>query len=224
MKAFAQIPGWFDFPGIYDEMVARAGDGAVFVEVGAYLGRSTAYLASRIKASGKKIRLYVVDTWDGWLYDDYQPENAPVEVRDVFWHFIHHMRRAEVDHLLCPLRMASDQAAALFAEGTLDFVFIDANHAYEAVKQDLVCWFPRVKRRGILAGHDYLNEDFPGVRRAVDEFCSDLELPLQVDGTSFLVTKPRPRWFGQTASGLALTSADARPPSATDVLVPHGDR
>jgi hypothetical protein len=41
MDYYEQIPGWFDYQNIYDEQVARARSGAVFVEIGAYLGRST---------------------------------------------------------------------------------------------------------------------------------------------------------------------------------------
>jgi len=202
MDYYKQVPGWFDFADIYDHTIARARDGAVFVEVGAYLGRSSLYLASRIQASGKRIRVYVVDLWDGWLYDDYredsQEEQGDVrgpEWEDVFWRFIRNVRRAGVEDVIYPLKMPSEQAANLFEDGTLDFVFLDADHSYEAVRRDLEAWFPKVKRRGVLGGHDYLHPDFPGVRRAADEFFMEQELPLQVLGSSFLVTKPSPRWL-----------------------------
>ncbi|HEY7328110.1 MAG TPA: class I SAM-dependent methyltransferase [Gemmataceae bacterium] len=206
MDHYEQIPGWFDFADIYDQIIARARDGAVFVEVGAYLGRSSLYLASRIRASGKKIRIYAVDLWDGWLYDDfsehsdeeYNSENWP-ELQDTFWHFIRNVRHAGVEDVIYPLKMPSEQAASLFEDGTLDFVFLDADHSYEAVRRDLEAWFPKVKRRGVLGGHDYLHPDFPGVRRAADEFFMEQELPLQVHGSSFLVTKPSPRWLNAAA-------------------------
>jgi hypothetical protein len=195
MDYHEQIPGWFDFADLYDSMLDRARDGAVFVEVGAYLGRSALYLASRIKQSGKQIRLYVVDLWDGWLYHDRDPQTPRAESKNVFWHFIRNVRRAGVEDVVCPLKMPSEQASNLFEDGTLDFVFLDADHGYEAVRRDLQCWFPKVKRRGVLGGHDYIHPDFPGVRQAVDEFFAQEELPLQVLGTSFLVTKPSPRWL-----------------------------
>lgn len=202
MDHYEQVPGWFDFADIYDHIIARARDGAVFVEVGAYLGRSSLYLASRIKRSGKRIRVYVVDLWDGWLYDDYYEHsdaehgntNGP-EWDDVFWHFIRNVRRAGVEDVIYPLKMPSEQAATLFESDTLDFVFLDADHSYEAVRRDLEVWFPKVKKRGVLGGHDYLHADFPGVRRAADEYFMEQELPLQVHGSSFLVTKPTPRWL-----------------------------
>lgn len=195
MRAYEQIPGWFDFAEIYEHITARARDGAVFVEVGAYLGRSTVYLASCIKKSGKKIRLYAVDLWDGWVYDDCRPHTPMPETEDVFRTFIENVRRAGVEEVIYPLKMPSEQAADLFENGTLDFVFLDADHTYEAVRRDLEAWFPRVKRRGVLGGHDYLHAGFPGVRRAADEFFREQELPLQIHGTSFLAIKPSPRWL-----------------------------
>jgi hypothetical protein len=195
MSFYEQIPGWFDYQGLYADMVQRADDGATFVEIGAYLGRSTWFLADAIKRSGKEIRLFVVDLWDGWFYDDYNQQTPMREGGDVFWHFMNNMRKGGVDDALCPLRMPSAKAAGLFDDGSLDFVFIDGDHGYMAVRHDLECWFPKVKRNGILAGHDYTNPDFPGVRRGVDEFFAEQRLPLRISGTSFVVTKPRPRWL-----------------------------
>jgi hypothetical protein len=199
MQYHEQIPGWFDYANVYDHAIARASSGAVFVEVGAYLGRSTTYLASAIKRSGKKIRLYVVDLWDGWFYDDYRQQTPMPESQDVFWHFMRNVRGAGVDDVLCPLKMPSEKAATLFEDGTLDFVYVDADHGYEAVRRDLASWFPKVKRCGIFAGHDYVNNDFPGVRRAVDEFFAEHKLSFQIDGTSFWTTKPSPRWLNVAA-------------------------
>ena len=52
---YSDIQGWFDFHSIYNDAVAQAPDGAHFVEVGAWLGRSTAYMAEQIAESGKQI-------------------------------------------------------------------------------------------------------------------------------------------------------------------------
>jgi predicted O-methyltransferase YrrM len=55
---------------------------------------------------------------------------------------------------------------------TLDFVFIDADHRYEAVKNDINAWQEKIKNGGILAGHDYDQPDWPGVRIAVNEWAT----------------------------------------------------
>jgi predicted O-methyltransferase YrrM len=61
----------------------------------------------------------------------------------------------------------SVEAAKLIPDGSLDFVFIDALHTYEAVLEDLAAWHPKVRRDGIVAGHDYR---WDGVQKAVHEF------------------------------------------------------
>jgi len=58
------------------------------------------------------------------------------------------------------IRATSETASTLFANESLDFVYIDANHSYEHVKKDLSLWFPKVKKGGVFAGHDYLNIDW----------------------------------------------------------------
>ena len=66
----------------------------------------------------------------------------------------------------------SVEAAANTVDGLLDFVFIDADHSYESVKQDIEAWLPKVRSGGILAGHDY-SIHHKGVKRAVQERFSE---------------------------------------------------
>lgn len=49
---------------------------------------------------------------------------------------------------------------------TLDFVFIDADHSYEAVKADIAAWTPKVRTGGMVLGHDI---NWPSVQQAVGE-------------------------------------------------------
>jgi Methyltransferase domain len=67
--------------------------------------------------------------------------------------------------------MDSKEAAAYVPDGSLDFVFIDADHSYEGCKADIQAWLPKLKPSGFISGHDYDNTDFPcfGVKQAVDE-------------------------------------------------------
>lgn len=56
------------------------------------------------------------------------------------------------------LREDSAVAAARFADGSLDLVFIDADHQYDAVMRDLEAWWPKIAPTGRIAGHDYTAE------------------------------------------------------------------
>jgi hypothetical protein len=60
--------------------------------------------------------------------------------------------------------LTSEEAAPKIPDGSLDFAYIDANHAYEYVKRDIELWWPKIRDGGMLAGHDYL---IPQVATAV---------------------------------------------------------
>lgn len=68
------------------------------------------------------------------------------------------------------LRITGVEAAEQFENGSLDFVYIDALHDYDSVKLDIETWVTKVKPGGILAGHDYDKEAWPGVYSAVNEY------------------------------------------------------
>ena len=63
--------------------------------------------------------------------------------------------------------MTTHEASGLVPDGSLDFVFIDADHSEPAVADDIACWRPKVRAGGWLGGHDY-NTHFPGVVAAVN--------------------------------------------------------
>ncbi|MGB0767312.1 MAG: glycosyltransferase, partial [Phycisphaeraceae bacterium] len=68
------------------------------------------------------------------------------------------------------MRDTSRNAARHFEDGSLDFVYIDADHRFDAVADDLGAWFDKVREGGILAGHDYDNPELPDVQQAVDGY------------------------------------------------------
>mgnify|MGYP001982248990 CR=1 FL=1 len=81
------------------------------------------------------------------------------------------------------LRMLSVQAAAHFADQSLGFVYLDANHGYRALLDDMEAYYPKLMAGGMLAGHDYINLRAFGVIKAVREFT-------QARGLSFVLTDP----------------------------------
>jgi predicted O-methyltransferase YrrM len=99
---------------------------------------------------------------------------------------------------------SSPAVSSEFADGSLDFAYIDADHLYESAAKDLEAWWPKIRSGGILSGHDYKNggnagtrrlsvsgertENSAGVKRAVDEFAARMSLQVHL-------TKDRPRSF-----------------------------
>lgn len=62
-------------------------------------------------------------------------------------------------------------ASACIKPESLDFVYVDADHSYEKVAEDLRIWWDRLKPGGVLAGHDLFCYNLCGVTAAVAEFC-----------------------------------------------------
>jgi len=64
-----------------------------------------------------------------------------------------------------------------FNPRSLDFVYIDANHEYDFVKEDIVAWSKIVKVGGIVSGHDYGHFKHKdrnlGSKRAIDEYVKE---------------------------------------------------
>jgi len=70
-----------------------------------------------------------------------------------------------------------------------DFVYIDGNHKYNHVKEDILKWLPKVNPNGVIAGHDY-NHAYEGVIKAVDEIFSKDNIQLFPD-SSWMVKKDK---------------------------------
>lgn len=165
---YKNIPGYFDYEDVYTEIVNLAKDGFHFVEIGAWYGQSTSYLAVEILNSKKNIKLDVVDTWKGseQMYDPSNPAYDETLIKNgtIFPQFIENMK--PVINIINPIEKDSVEASSLYADKSLDFVFIDAEHKYEFVIKDILSWLPKVKNGGVIAGHDY---GWDGVTKAINE-------------------------------------------------------
>ena len=180
---YQNIDGWFSFAGLYSDIVNKAEDGARFVEVGTWLGRSASYMAVEIINSGKNIKFDCVDTWKGSLNEDLHQNNPLVKEDRLYDEFLKNID--PVRSVVNPVRLQSVEAANLYEDNSLDFVFIDASHDYENVKNDIAAWYPKIKNGGILAGHDY---PWDGVKRAADEFSNANSINLQITQECWVAT------------------------------------
>jgi len=191
-SSWDQIPGMFDFAAVYDSAVDSAPEGAVFVEVGCLAGRSTCYLAAKIRESGKAITLYAVDTGRGSASDATGQDIAPSLGGSLAGVFHRNLIGCGVDDLVVPIFTTSVRAANLFQAGGVDFCFIDADHSYESVMEDLRTWWPKIRPGGVLAGHDYRQtaEWLLGVTPAVHEFFGVEEAGHPLCPSCWSATKP----------------------------------
>jgi predicted O-methyltransferase YrrM len=125
------------------------------IEIGSYLGASSVYLAAGLSAHGG--RLHCVDTW--------RNEGMKEGAADTFDQF--QRNTAGQAGVINAIRMRSQDALPSLP-GPFRLAFIDGDHSYEAVRDDLRLLADRMTPDGILALHDW--RYFPGVSVAVLEF------------------------------------------------------
>jgi len=112
-------------------------------------------------------KLYMVDNWatiegvrgDGSFEQDWHDANFEKAKEQV----------AEFGDKAVLLRGMSKEMSLKVPDESLDLIHIDAGHDYTSVYFDLKYWFPKVKKGGIISGHDYLNTAY-GVHEAVNDF------------------------------------------------------
>lgn len=131
----------------------------VGAEVGVHAGELSAMLLAR-----PELQLYMVDSWAPFAFGDTDvtQEDQFCFMQEAYYATAFAGNRAKI------LWLDSATAAQLHGFPPLDFVFIDAEHTYEAVRSDIALWLPHIKPGGFIAGHDY-NRATPGVIRAVNE-------------------------------------------------------
>lgn len=122
---------------------------------------SACFMAVEIINSGKNIKFDCVDTWE--FFDSFT-DISEVAYDNLYEIFLQNIE--PVKESIGVVRKLSWDAASNYDDESLDFVFIDAGHDYESVKKDLVSWLPKIKKNGVIAGHDYYHEP---VKRAVHE-------------------------------------------------------
>jgi hypothetical protein len=172
-----EIYGWFDKDNqdFYKKVVDTHNNGDIFVEVGCYRGKSTVCMAVNIANSAKQIPFYAVDTWEGSEEHQEGQSFADLDVvnKNLYEVFLKNIKR--VENYITPIREFSIEAAKRFTNNSLAFVYLDASHDYENVKNDIDAWYPKIKKNGMLAGHDWQH---PDVVKAVTEFAEKNNLDI----------------------------------------------
>lgn len=165
-------------------------------EVGVWRGETSEFLLRQFPLD---LHLCMVDSWEvegnQVRAKDQETMNNGKQIATTRTEFAENQRTIK--------HMRSIDAAKDFRDGCFDFVFIDANHVYEYVKEDIEAWWPKVRTGGILLGHDYngvleRRKSVWGVKRAVDEFANKNDLLVAPHpGLIFSMVKPNRSCDGQ---------------------------
>ena len=189
---WTDVDGWCDFPEVYTAAVAALPENAVAVELGSWLGKSTALFASLLRDAGRTdVMFFSVDHGFGNADKSAgvcQPALADAGCGNVAGRLAANLKACGVLEYVYPVTTTTVRAARLFPDASVDFCFVDANHTYESCLEDVRLWWQKIKPGGMLAGHDR-DEHWPDVCRAVrDFFGHDGAHPLR--STCWGVVKP----------------------------------
>ena len=160
--------------------------GVLVVEVGTRTGYTAAHL---LKYCPQIEKLYAID----------------LEHPDPSVDLISDLERSEL------LLGDSNECAKMFDDETFHLVFIDADHSEGAVLNDLRAWIPKVKRGGLITGHDYGSHNHPGVKAAVDSYFAGHSHPIRREANKVWRTRKLRDHLHRNASGRVARTPGAGP-------------
>lgn len=139
-------------------LVKKLPEKSTIVEIGAYLGRSTCFIAEGI--TNRNISLYTIDTFEN--------QGMSEGYRDTYSEFKKNVSKYK--NKINIRKGFSYELAKEFKDVEIDLLWIDACHEYEAVKRDINDWVPLVKKHGIICFDDYyVKGPNHRVKKAVNE-------------------------------------------------------
>lgn len=121
------------------------------IEIGTFKGQFSKVILENWEGT-----LYMVDPWRP-LGEEYTDASNHKNHLDAYSKTIENIQGNEDRAFM--IRALSNQVIDLFLDNSLDFIYIDGNHAYDYVKEDMKIWYPKLKPGGYFMGHDYLGEN-----------------------------------------------------------------
>ena len=121
------------------------------VEIGVLKGEYTQILCQTIPG----LKLYGVDPWI--VYPDYYDVSGGQPYFDTIYE---EAKQRTKDYDCTLIKKFSMDAVKDFEDESLDFVFIDGNHEFVHVAEDIHYWGKKIKKGGIISGHDYRRGGF----------------------------------------------------------------
>ena len=178
VESIDHIPSWTD-GRICDILIRYAKNAQTIVEIGSWKGKSACTMAA--VTSGL---VYCVDTWMGGA--DKDTEEAMLDPIGVYRQFLAYVQHFGLSHKIVPVCQSSATAWQLFRERCIDLLYIDGDHRYFSVLNDLTHWVQFVRFDGIICGDDY---GVPGVNMGVNAFAKLHSIPIQteVDGKFWIL-------------------------------------
>ncbi len=135
---------------------------------GAEIGVAEGRFSEAMHRAIPGLQLLCVDPWQAYGY---------ISQRICDERYAHAIERLSGLDGVTITRKTSAEAAQVVPDGSLDFVYIDGDHRFDAVMLDILLWSPKVRRRGIVSGHDFYEFYQSGVVTAVEAYVRAHAIP-----------------------------------------------
>ena len=163
---YHSLEGWFNMEKQYLELLDATPEGGTFVELGCYKGKSTSFIGVEIHKRKRDINFFAVDSFQGATNSTDANEIKAYEgISEIEESYTYNV--SLIGNKIKTIVSLTDEAAQYFDDSSVDVVFVDGGHSYEVVKADILAWLPKVKKGGIISGHDF--NAWEGVNKAVTE-------------------------------------------------------
>ena len=121
---------------------------------GAEIGVEKGVYSAALLKTNLKLKLFSIDPWKA---SSYEPGIEGVRYNQSHYERCYKMAKGKLRNLNCKIiRKTSMKAVKDFKDKSLDFVYIDGNHNFPNVINDIHEWRKKVKTGGIVSGHDYM--------------------------------------------------------------------
>ena len=172
-----------------DEMIASIPKGGLMAELGVFKGE----FSVKIDEICQPDELILIDSWTGErLYSGNVDGNHRNGVRQYYTgeelYYLTEMNIKECRGIVTMLKANTDVLKA-FTDNIFDMIYVDADHSYKGVLNDLINAYHKIKNGGYIMGHDYehnmhkTNNSYSfGVKQAVDEFCREYNQEISMKG------------------------------------------
>jgi hypothetical protein len=161
--------------------------GEFVVEIGAYLGTTTVFMAKVLEHTKKRVPILSIDPFERF-------ESNPLNPQGSYSSYVESIITNHVEDVCLPLGAFSENAAPVIADN-IRVLVIDGGHEYPAISKDLELYVPKVREGGYVFIDDY-GPAYPDIVRAVDEFLAK-NPEFVVHARSYFVVAERPARHGK---------------------------
>lgn len=169
--------------GLTDQ-IANLGPGIKGIEIGVQFGTNSLMLLDACPNISKIVGIDPFEPYQDWNH------SVTKEIQDRNWG-IFQQNLPLLGNKFEHIKLKSEDAAELLEDNSFDFVFIDADHSLRAVLSDLEKYIPKVKKGGIIAGHDV---GLQGVNMAITTWCRRKAIPYN---SVYVVENHSWYWFNE---------------------------